>query len=200
MRTQLAFLFAAAVLLSACSKEAQPPAPQAAASAPLPAAQSQQVSIDTITAETQGFTVGPTMSARTVYVFFDAQCPHCAEMWEAAKPMKGQARFVWMPVGLLGDKSFSQGAAILNAADPVAAMEQNEASVRARTGGISAMGVPDAQLQAVKANTKLFTEFGFNGVPTLVGKNATTGQVVTIDGAIGAQGLAQRLGWSAPAS
>ena len=48
-----------------------------------------------------------------------------AALWEAAKPLKSQARFVWIPVGLLGDKSVSQGAAILNAADPVAAMEQN---------------------------------------------------------------------------
>lgn len=185
---------AAACLLAACGKkeeagQGQDPAP---AGAP--------VSLEKIASDGKGFNVGSTMSARVVYVFFDAQCPHCAALWEAAKPLKSQARFVWMPVGLLGDKSFSQGGAILNAADPVAAMEQNEVSVREHTGGISALGVPDAQVQAVKTNTQLFTTFGFSGVPTIVGKHAVSGEVVTIDGALGTQALAQRLGLSAPAS
>ena len=187
---------AAACLLAACGKKEE----SGEASGQSAAAGSVPVSLEKIASDGKGFNVGSTMSARVVYVFFDAQCPHCAAEWEAAKPLKSQARFVWLPVGLMGDRSVAQGAAILNAADPVAAMEQNEASVRDHTGGISAMGVPDAQIQAVKANTQLFTAFGFNGVPTIVGKHAVTGEVVTIDGELGTQGLAQRLGLSAPAS
>lgn len=185
---------AAVVALAACSKQeggAQPAAP---------AAGTTPVSLEKIASDAKGFNVGSTMSTRVVYVFFDAQCPHCAALWEAAKPLKAQARFVWIPVGLLGDKSFTQGAAILNAADPVAAMEQNETSVREHTGGISAMGVTDAQTQDVRKNTQLFTAFGFGGVPAVVGKNAVTGELVTIDGALGTQPLAQRLGLNAPAS
>jgi thiol:disulfide interchange protein DsbG len=185
---------AAAFALSACSKK------EAAGEASAPAAASVPVSLEKIAADAKGFNVGSTMSTRVVYVFFDAQCPHCAALWEAAKPLKSQARFVWIPVGLLGDRSFAQGAAILAAPDPAAAMEQNEASVQARTGGISAMGITDAQKEAVKGNTQLLTAFGFGGVPAIVGKHAVSGAVVTIDGALPTQALAQRLGLNPPAS
>ena len=30
------------------------------------------------------------------YVFFDPQCPHCAVLWKSARPLKSQARFVWI--------------------------------------------------------------------------------------------------------
>ena len=190
MKRRLALVAAGgAVLLAACGKEggdkpaAAPPAP---------------VSLERIAAEAKGFSVGSTMSARVVYVFFDAQCPHCAALWEAAKLLKPQARFVWIPVGLLGDKSVAQGAAILAAADPVATMEQNEASVQQHQGGIGAMGVPDAQKEAVRKNTQLLTAFGFGGVPTIIGKHAQSGEVVTIDGAVPAVTLAQKLGLTSP--
>lgn len=184
----------AAVVLAGCGKEASQ------TEAPAAAAASQPVSIEKIASDAKGFNVGSTMSTRVVYVFFDPQCPHCAALWEAAKPLKSQARFVWIPVGLLGDKSVAQGAAILSAADPVAAMEQNEASVQAHAGGISAMGASDAQKDVVKRNTQLLTAFGFGGVPAIVGKHAVTGELVTIDGALPTQPLAQRLGLNAPAS
>lgn len=186
---------AAALVLSACGKQESSTGDAAA-----PAAGNAPLSLEKIASDAKGFNVGSTMSTRVVYVFFDAQCPHCAALWEAAKPLKSQARFVWIPVGLLGDKSVSQGAAILAAPDPVAAMEQNEASVQAHGGGISAMGVDDAQKDAVKRNTQLLTAFGFGGVPTVVGKHAVTGELVTIDGALPTQPLAQRLGLNAPAS
>src|SRR5213592_1849296 len=93
-----AALLAAAALLSACSKEDSSPA---AAGAAAPQASSQAVTLEAIQSGAQGFTVGSPMSARTVYVFFDAQCPHCGALWEAAKPLKSQAKFVWIPVGIL---------------------------------------------------------------------------------------------------
>ena len=184
---------AAALALAGCGKN-EPAAPAGkAAGAP-----TTPVSVETIAAEAKGFNVGSTMSTRVAYVFFDTQCPHCAVLWEAAKPLKGQTRFVWIPVGLIGEKSVAQGAAILGAADPVAAMDENEKSVTAKQGGIAAMGVADAQKDLVKKNTELFTRFGFGGVPTVVGKHAQTGQLVTIEGALPAAGLAQKLGLSAP--
>lgn len=184
----------AAALLAACGKEGGG-APSAGGKA---AAGSVPVSVEKIEAEAKGFNVGSTMNQRTLYVFFDAQCPHCAVMWEGAKPLKSQARFVWIPVGLLGDKSIAQGAAILAAGDPVAAMEQNEASVRNQQGGITAIGAPDAQKDVVRRNTQLFTSFGLNGVPAIIGKHAQTGEVVAVDGALPAAALAQRFGLRAP--
>jgi thiol:disulfide interchange protein DsbG len=182
---------AASLALAGCGKESSTAdQPSGAAKAPL--------SLDTIAAQAKGFNVGSAMSTRVVYVFFDTQCPHCAALWEASKPLKSQARFVWIPVGLIGEKSVAQGATILAAADPVATMDENEVSVRDKQGGISAMGAPDAQKDLVKKNTELFNSFGFTGVPTVVGKHATSGEIVTIEGSLPAPGLAQRLGLNPP--
>ena len=180
---------AAAIVLAGCGKQGGDK-PAAAPAVP--------VSLDAIAAEAKGFSVGSTMSTRVVYVFFDTQCPHCAVLWEAAKPLKPQARFVWIPVGLLGEKSLAQGGAILGAPDPVAAMDQNEASVRDKQGGLSAVGVADAQKDSIKKNTELFNRFGVGGVPTVVANHAQNGQLVTIEGSLPTAGLAQRLGLNSP--
>ena len=175
---------AAAMALAACSKQGEP----AKESAPLP------VTVETIESRAKGFVVGQAMLAHVAYVFFDPQCPHCAALWSEVKPLVARARFVWIPVRLLGDKSLAQGAAILGAPDPLAAMEQNEASVRANQGGISATDAPQASKDAVTKNTELFTQFAFSGVPTLVAKNARTGEVVVIDGALPAAQIVERFG------
>ena len=187
MSQGLAVLLSAA-LLAAC-KDA--PAPAAA-----PAAQKAktEVSLDAIAAEAQGFSVGPAMSARVAYVFFDAQCPHCSALWMAAKPLKGQARFVWIPVSLLNANSTAQGAALLAAPDPALAMDGHEVSMREKRGGIVAEGKLDAQKEAMKRNTELFNRYGFNSVPAIVTKNAQTGQVTTREGALPTAALASLLG------
>lgn len=158
------------------------------------------VSVETIAAQAKGFSVGSPMSARTVYVFFDTQCPHCGALWEAAKPLKSQARFVWIPVGLLNASSTAQGATILASADPVATMNQHEVSMQARTGGITAAGQIDAQKADVTANTALLSSMGFTSIPTVVGKHAQTGAVVTQEGSSSTSVLAQLLGLQMPAA
>ncbi|MEJ6022390.1 thioredoxin fold domain-containing protein [Ramlibacter sp. PS4R-6] len=198
--SRIAVLFAATALLAACGKEAAAPAP-APATAAAPAAQQQAqqaVSIETIQAETQGFTAGQAMSARTVYVFFDAQCPHCGALWYAAKPLKSQAKFVWIPVRLLKDESETQGAAILAAKDPAAAMDNHEASMQDRKGGIKAEGDIAAQRAAIKKNTALFNKYAFGAVPALVTKSAKTGAVVTHEGSLQTADLAAFIGVPAP--
>ncbi|MES2938504.1 MAG: thioredoxin fold domain-containing protein [Pseudomonadota bacterium] len=197
MNMRLIPLLLATVLATAACKDAGN-SPSGAASAGAPAAAAQPVSLDAIAAEAKGFSVGPAMSARVVYVFFDAQCPHCGALWEAAKPLKTQARFVWIPVRLLNDSSLSQGAALLSASDPVATMDAHEASLLAKTGGISASGVADAQKDAVKRNTDLFTRYAFGSVPTLVTKQAQTGAVVTQEGSMPTPQLAAFLGVPLP--
>jgi len=186
---------AAACLLAACGKESSS---SSGASSGGGKTAPQPVSIEAIEQKAKGFNVGSTMATRVIYVFFDPQCPHCAVLWENVKPLKSQARFVWIPVGLIGEKSISQGAAILGAQDPATRMEENESSVRSQQGGISAMGVDDQHKEVVKANTALFTSFGFTGVPTIVGKHAQTGGLVTIDGSVPAVTLAQKMGLTAP--
>ncbi len=164
-----------------------------------PKAAAQAVSVETLAAEGKGFSVGSTMAARTVYVFFDPQCPHCAALWVAAKPLKSQARFVWMPVSLINPTSTTQGAALLAAADPVTAMDQHEASMVAKQGGIMAKGDVEAQKAQVMANTALMNRYGFGSVPVIVGKHATTGELVVKEGALPTPALANALGLQVPA-
>jgi thiol:disulfide interchange protein DsbG len=153
--------------------------------------------MEKIASDAKGFSVGSSMASRVVYVFFDAQCPHCAALWESSRPLRSQARFVWIPVGLINDKSVTQGAAILSAPDPVAAMDAHEASFAQQQGGISAMGVADAGRDLVKRNTELMNSFGFGGVPTIVAKDQS-GQVQSIEGSMPTAALAKRLGLNAP--
>ena len=192
-------LMGASVLLAGCNDAPGSGVPGAISGASNPAS-SSQVSVAALAARATGFAVGSPMSARTVYVFFDAQCSHCGALWQAAKPLKSQARFVWIPVGLLNPASTAQGAALLAASDPAAAMDQHEASLQARQGGISALGGLDAQKAAVASNTQLMTGFGFNSIPVIVATHAQTGVLVTQEGAMPTPALAKLLGLQVPAS
>ena len=158
------------------------------------------VSMAAMAAEATGFTVGSQMSARTVYVFFDAQCPHCGDLWNAAKPLRSQAKFVWIPVGIINPSSTSQGATLLAAADPVASMDEHETSLLARQGGISASGDLDMHKASVAKNTALMNRFGFASIPTIIGTHAQTGALVTKEGSMPTAALANLLGLQTPSS
>jgi len=191
---KFAIAIAASVLLFGCKDSAAPAsAPKAAAAA---------ISIPAIEAEARGITVGSPMSTRTVYVFFDPQCPHCAALWQAAKPLKSQAKFVWIPVRLLNNTSHLQGAALLAAKDQVAAMDEHEASVLAdkKGGGITPGGDLDAQKEIVTKNTALFNRFGFSSVPSIVATHAQSGAMVSREGSMATPELAAFLGLQVPAS
>jgi thiol:disulfide interchange protein DsbG len=183
-------LLSTSLLLAGC-KDGPP------AEAPAKAAVTQ-VSTALIAAEAKGFAVGSTLSTRTVYVFFDPQCSHCNALWLAAKPLKSQAKFIWIPVGLLNPASTAQGAALLAAKDPATAMDAHEASMQAKTGGISASSDIAAQKEAVAKNTALLTRLGFSSIPTIVGTHAQTGALVTQEGAMPTAALATLLGLQAP--
>jgi thiol:disulfide interchange protein DsbG len=157
------------------------------------------VSIAAIAAEAKGFTVGTPMSTRTVYVFFDPQCPHCAVLWQAAKPLKSQTKFVWIPVGLINPSSTAQGATLLAAKDPVALMDEHETSMLAKRGGISAGSDIDAQKVIVAKNTELMNRFGFTSIPSIVAMHAQTGAQVSREGGLPTVELAAFLGLQAPA-
>lgn len=188
----LPLVVALALGLAGCKDSPKPEQAAAAKTA------SQAVTVEALAAEGKGFSVGSTMAARTVYVFFDPQCPHCAALWLAAKPLKSQARFVWMPVTLLNPTSTTQGAALLASADPVTAMDQHEASMAAKQGGIVAQGDVEAQKAQVMANTALMNRYGFGSVPVIVGKHAVTGELVVKEGALPTPALANALGLQVP--
>ena len=104
-----------------------------------------------------------------------------------------------MPVSLLNAASAPQGAALLAAADPSAAMDAHETSMTAKQGGITASGNLDAQKTAVEANTKLFNRYKFSSVPTIVAKHAVTGDLVVKEGSMATATLAAVLGLQPPA-
>jgi thiol:disulfide interchange protein DsbG len=154
---------------------------------------------EAVTAQGRGFTVGALMSANPVYVLFDPQCPHCARLWNAAQPLQNTMKFVWMPVSILGAKSLPQGAALLQASDPVAAMTAHEQSLLAGQGGMSASAsVPDDITAAIKTNTQLLDNLGATSVPYIVARHARTGAVVTHAGALETAELRDWLGMGQP--
>lgn len=183
-------LIASLSVLAACSKQetASPAAPAATPIAPGQA-------LEALAREGKGFTVGALMSANTVYVLFDPQCPHCAHLWQSSVPLQGKVKFMWLPVSLLNAKSLPQGAAILTAANPAEAMNAHERELLANGGGISASAsmAPDVEA-AIKNNTALLDRLGATSVPFVVAKHQGSGQVVTQAGSMGTEALAQFLG------
>lgn len=189
-------LAALALVLGLAACNDRPAAGGGSTAAP---AAAQPVSIPAIAAEAKGFTVGSEMNVRRVFVFFDPQCPHCAALWQAAKPLRSQARFIWIPVGLMNPTSTLQGATLLAAEDPVAAMDRHETSLTAKQGGIPPGENIDAQKQAVASNTALMNRYGFSSVPTIVANHAVTGDLVVREGSMPTAALANALGLQVPA-
>jgi thiol:disulfide interchange protein DsbG len=187
-------LVAAIVIgLAACSQQDAPSMASASKTA------SPAQSYDTVASTTKGFTVGAMMSANTVYVMFDPQCPHCGHLWQAAQPLLKKVKFVWVPVAFISPKSAPQGAALLTTANPMELMSTHEASVLAGTGGIAASSSIPAEIEAgIKTNTQLLNSMGVESVPFIIAKNVATGQVVTNTGALKTADLAKFLGVDAP--
>ena len=178
---------ASVLALAACSPDA--------GLKPVAGSIKQAESYDLLAKQGKGFAVGALMSANTVYVLFDPQCPHCGELWQQSLPLHKKVKFVWMPVAFINAKSAPQGAALMTAANPLEAMSAHEASILAGSGGTAASSsIPDDIAAGIKKNTDMFNGMGVESVPYIVAKNAGTGQVVTNAGAMETAALAQWLG------
>lgn len=189
-RLSLALLATSALGLMACSKE-DAASGQPAAAALIDPAQAY----DTVSREAKGFTAGAMMSAHTVYVLFDPQCPHCSHLWESSLPLQTKVKFVWAPVAIIGPKSLPQGAALMQAANPVETMTAHEKSLLAGQGGMSASASIPAEVEAtIKANTALLDRLGADSVPFIVARHAGSGQVITRAGSMDTAGLSSWLG------
>ncbi|MDP2163665.1 MAG: thioredoxin fold domain-containing protein [Hydrogenophaga sp.] len=194
-RLILPLVAAMALGLSACSKTDSTPTPTAETATAIAPAQAYEA----VAAQAKGFTVGALMSAHTVYVLFDPQCPHCGHLWNAALPLLGKTRFVWVPVAIMGSKSMPQGAALMQAADPVAAMSAHEQSILSGQGGMSASSsIPDDVAAAIQTNTQLMDRLGAASVPFIVARHTRSGQVITRAGALSTEALSEFLGLGQP--
>lgn len=187
------------VAFSGCSRPEAPAAPSATAPAAPAASAASAQSYDAVVAQGRGFTVGAMMSANTVYVMFDPQCPHCGHLWEASLPLQKKVKFVWIPVSIINGKSAPQGAALLAAGNPAELMAAHEASILAGTGGIPAPASVAADVEsAIKSNTQLFNSMKLESVPFIIAKNSRTAQVVTSNGSMSTPALAELLGVDQP--
>lgn len=173
-----------ALFLAACD----PVSPEVAA---IP--KQQSISVAAIASTAKGFQAGKATAKKVAYVFFDAQCPHCGHLWEASKPLWGQANFVWIPVAFLNKASMAQGATLLGSDAPVARMDEHESLLLAHQGGITA-SPPAAELRtAIEKNTKLLASFGGQSIPFIV-TTTDQGSVVSSPGAASTQALANFMG------
>ena len=193
-------LLAVPLVLAACGQNTSSSSAPAAAAAPgtpeMPARQAPTV--EAAAQFAKGFETGNRMSARKVFVFFDPQCPHCAVFWNEAKKLEKEARFIWVPVGLLSAKSTLQGATILNDKNPLLAMEEHEALLTSQKGGIVPATIQDEEKAVIERNTKLMVSFGAQGVPYLVTTTAD-GRPFAGNG-MPAEQLVATLGWRTASS
>jgi thiol:disulfide interchange protein DsbG len=184
---------ALALSLMACSPKE--PTPETAAASPIAIEQAYS----TVETQAKGFTAGAMMSTNPVYVLFDPQCPHCGHLWQSAQPLLSRVKFVWVPVAIINAKSLPQGAALLQAGDPVQAMSTHEQALLTGQGGISASASIPADVEAsIKANTQLLNRLGADSVPFIVARHLRSGQTVTRAGSMETPALAGFLGLDQP--
>lgn len=125
---------------------------------------------------------GATHPKRIVYVFTDTECPYCHKLWAATQPLLagGDVQVRHVMVAVIAPQSRGRAAAILDAADPQAALQQHE-----RSFGHSTVtpqpSVPAATASRIDANNALMEKLGIHGTPATLYKDAD-GQVRMLQG------------------
>lgn len=112
---------------------------------------------------------GKADAPRIIYTFTDANCPYCHLFWEAARPWvdAGKVQLRHLLVGIIKKDSPAKAAAILGAADPSAALVENETEYD--QGGITpAKSVPDDVQRILESNQMLMFSMGFRGTPGIM--------------------------------
>src|SRR3954471_440004 len=124
-----------------------------------------------------------------MYVFFDANCYYCKLTWKALQPYERAGLQVrWVPVAYQQETSAGMAAAILQSRNPASALRENETRYSAKSydGGIKPLAAVAADVTAaLSGHMKLMQEFGAQGTPAVVWKNA--------DGTIGFRNAVPRL-------
>lgn len=126
---------------------------------------------------------GATHPRRIVYAFVDPNCPYCQRFWKAAQRAYAhgvQVRYVL--VAILGGSSVGKAAAVLAARDRRQALNYNERGFHDHSGAIKPLAhIPQAVRQQLARDAALMQQFGFDGTPGLVWKDAN-GRVQTSNG------------------
>lgn len=118
-----------------------------------------------------GIDTGPVDAARRMLVYFDPNCPVCAQQWQVLRPHLDAVRIHWIPIAYMSASSKRRAAAILAATDPAAALAENENGYDPgrREGGLPLpASVPEWASRAVEENTrKAVRSENVMGTPTL---------------------------------
>lgn len=111
---------------------------------------------------------GAKSSSRVVYVFMDADCPYCHDLWQAMKSVRAaDVQLRYLLVAVIDAESRGKDGAILESKDPAVTLEQYERDFE--RGGIA----PKAKLQkstqeTIFVNERLMSALGIFGTPGLV--------------------------------
>lgn len=104
-----------------------------------------------------GIDTGPANSPKHMLVYFDPNCPVCAQQWEQLIPYLDSVRIHWIPIAYFDKDSLSRAAALLAAAHPAQALLQNERAYdqKSHKGGYPIPShIPSWALRAVQSNTR----------------------------------------------
>ncbi len=117
-------------------------------------------------------TLGNPSSKHVIYAFEDPNCIFCHLTDIELQPyVKAGLQVRVVVVGFLKKSSAGKAAAILEAKNPAAAWEANEAGFNeaAEEGAATPLAHPSARtISALQANMQLMQKFGFNGTPGIV--------------------------------
>jgi thiol:disulfide interchange protein DsbG len=107
-----------------------------------------------------------------LYVIFDPNCPYCHVLYDELQPRihPDQLTVRYVPVGYLAPSSFGKAAAILEAKNPLAAMQKNEKgfNVTSHDGAIPEILPNTASTNALHSNMGILKATGQKIVPTLI--------------------------------
>lgn len=108
---------------------------------------------------------------KTLYVFFDPNCPYCHKLFEELHPYatNNEVTINWIPVGILTNTSPGKAAAILQAKHRLKAFYQSERhwhNNHDQGGNITPLQDPNAKTRReLETNDNLLTNNNLNGVP-----------------------------------
>ncbi|MHB8314329.1 MAG: thioredoxin fold domain-containing protein [Acidithiobacillus ferrivorans] len=107
-----------------------------------------------------------------LYVIFDPNCPYCHVLYDELQPRihPDQLTVRYVPVGYLAPSSFGKAAAILEAKNPLAALQKNEKgfNVTSHDGAIPEILPNTASTNALHSNMGILKATGQKIVPTLI--------------------------------
>jgi thiol:disulfide interchange protein DsbG len=111
---------------------------------------------------------GAKTPGRVVYVFLDPNCPFCNDLWKAMRTVRTpDVQIRYLLVAVINAESHGKDAAILESADPAAALDKNERNFDRGGIGPKAQWQP-ATSEAISTNEALMAALHLYGTPGLV--------------------------------